>query len=1428
MAKTDKSLGKGMLRPTEPAWPTTMRSRDVNGRCVGTDNTVWLYRAVPTMAIAEAKTTADMLSGAGTLLALANELAGITPARVGGRRTSKSAYRNVHILTVNTPVRYRPLPGGLENFLTTSYPATLQQRRVTLVGVQLIPSLVSSGASGVWGKAGSALNSVIDTFTSGVGTPIEDYDRDTEKISSLMQRAGLVTASDTEMRLANSWFTLGGAADVVQMHHASHSHVFSDDVAVRAADAAGAEDCDGWPFIPGEHAITFTSVAGFDFAGRTPDDPSVLWAEQLMFAGAQAISIRGKMEPAKVTGAELTSQRKKNTSDLQTRMEAGKMTRADHEERLAAIEEIEARYQSGGGYPTLTDASVLVALDGVVSDVESLTRHTVADLGVMLYRQQAAMTEMMLCSPVRSNPRVHDLPMDCVATAGLTSLSQVGDRDGALLGFTERDGQPAYVSPSAASGADAAPLLLVPGQTGSGKAVVLTTNIPVPTSARFPDGWATMGDLQVGDQVYGRDGQPCNVRFVSETNHTPELYRVTFGDGQEIYADFDHQWVVTDFNQRNRRSSPKAQAAVTNAERMHAVADQMDTYASTLDPSAQWTIGQIGAVMAERFSEGMYSTDAAAVAAGLRMMDVPHHSAIVPEERQWKANHIVKTDPVLVMPGRQALQLAADAWDDVSAKGGTNAARWGKTAKIRAAAARAIAAELTAEETFTSAELGRMVTERSGASKVDRMFASTAYRQAGFAPVPARRQVTAPRPAGQSFTAERLAEVYPAQIAVKALAERLRQRFHDVTLDPRESVMTTGEMLAAGISLSQGHSRFATSVPAAISGEQEHLPVPAYTFGAWLGDGSKHSGSIVSMDQDIIDEVKREGYTVTRVVDIDGLSDVYFFHDAQGAPLRRRITEAGFPPASKITREDPKLIPAVYQRADYDQRLALLQGLMDTDGTISELGTCELSLSNRRLAGDALNLVRSMGIKASISWDQPAGYRDEDGLYIECKPRHRIHFTTDLPVFRMRRKAERLPAVGTLRETSKWNYVTDVTRVESVAARCIQVDSPDSTYLVEGFVPTHNTLVAQWLTQQWSRLGSPQVYIDPSPNSDLSGPVLAAGGQVFSLDSLAESDGVFDPLRFAVSPEVGIDMAASMLMAINPWGSRREDYETPLTAALAYGASLGAKTIGQALAWAKEHGHAPAEMVDRVFALINSSPMFRACVGFNPDSPGLRVADGITLIRVGDAHLDLPEPGAAAPTQQQRIALSLVRMMVYGSATAVAGRAGVVLLDEAWVFLGAGRSEVERLGRVARKQDVLVCLFTQRTSDALKAKLAGYISRGLILPMEDEDEARAALALFKIEATPERVGRITAKATMSATTTEHGTAPNWNSMRALIDPTTRQVLRGTVGLYCDLSGRAIPVEITLPPAFVRDASTNPEDVRRRLEAQARKAAAAAA
>ena len=161
------------------------------------------------------------------------------------------------------------------------------------------------------------------------------------------------------------------------------------------------------------------------------------------------------------------------------------------------------------------------------------------------------------------------------------------------------------------------------------------------------------------------------------------------------------------------------------------------------------------------------------------------------------------------------------------------------------------------------------------------------------------------------------------------------------------------------------------------------------------------------------------------------------------------------------------------------------------------------------------------------------------------------------------------------------------------------------------------------------------------------------------------------------------------------------------------------------------------------------------------------------------------------------------------------------MLDEAWVFLGAGRSEVERLGRLARSQQVLPMLFTQRVSDAINAGLAGYISRGIIGPIEDVGEAYAACELFNIEPTQERIARITAKAEMGSM--DGGTAPNWNSMRALIQRDFRtgavmKVHRGTIGIYADLSGRAIPVEITIPAAVLALASTNPEDIRRREEA----------
>lgn len=364
-----------------------------------------------------------------------------------------------------------------------------------------------------------------------------------------------------------------------------------------------------------------------------------------------------------------------------------------------------------------------------------------------------------------------------------------------------------------------------------------------------------------------------------------------------------------------------------------------------------------------------------------------------------------------------------------------------------------------------------------------------------------------------------------------------------------------------------------------------------------------------------------------------------------------------------------------------------------------------------------------------------------------------------------------------------------------------------------------------WLAAQAPKAKIPAVLIDPKTDSDHSVVIERAGGQVYSLDELVTADGVFDPLRFSKSETAGVELAASMIMSVNPWGRDLENYEVPLIHALNQGVAMGAKCTGQALQLALQAGAATAELVTPIFQLAEALPMFRAMFGISPQGQALSMHDGLTYIKVGTANLNLPEPGQANPPLPQRVALALVRMMVFGSAMALTGRNGMILLDEAWVFLGAGRAEIERLGRLARSQRVFPMLFTQRVTDAINAGLAGYISRGIILPIEDPDEARASLELFKVEATEERMARITARATKGDA---GGTAWNWNSMRALRDPDTGVVDRGAVGLYCDLSGRAVPTEIVLPKPFLDMSSTTERDIQARKATEAARAAKIAA
>ena len=125
-------------------------------------------------------------------------------------------------------------------------------------------------------------------------------------------------------------------------------------------------------------------------------------------------------------------------------------------------------------------------------------------------------------------------------------------------------------------------------------------------------------------------------------------------------------------------------------------------------------------------------------------------------------------------------------------------------------------------------------------------------------------------------------------------------------------------------------------------------------------------------------------------------------------------------------------------------------------------------------------------------------------------------------------------------------------------------------------------------------------------------------------------------------------------------------------------------------------------------------------------------------------------------------------------------------------------------------------LFNQKISEAVDAGLTGYFKRGIILPMDDEQEAIAALEVVDRNLySPKRVERLQMRGSLGDPGNE---IPNWASMRALWekDPKTgeQKNVRGTIAIVRDYRGNVGYVEIALPRQFLEVASTSASSARK--------------
>lgn len=81
-------------------------------------------------------------------------------------------------------------------------------------------------------------------------------------------------------------------------------------------------------------------------------------------------------------------------------------------------------------------------------------------------------------------------------------------------------------------------MITVAARPGVGKALALNTSLPT------PHGWTTMGEVKVGDELLGADGQPTRVVAATKVLYNRPCYDVEFSDGTVITADEQHQWAT--------------------------------------------------------------------------------------------------------------------------------------------------------------------------------------------------------------------------------------------------------------------------------------------------------------------------------------------------------------------------------------------------------------------------------------------------------------------------------------------------------------------------------------------------------------------------------------------------------------------------------------------------------------------------------------------------------------------------------------------------------------------------------------------------------------------------------------------------------------------------------------------------------------------
>lgn len=272
----------------------------------------------------------------------------------------------------------------------------------------------------------------------------------------------------------------------------------------------------------------------------------------------------------------------------------------------------------------------------------------------------------------------------------------------------------------------------------------------------------------------------------------------------------------------------------------------------------------------------------------------------------------------------------------------------------------------------------------------------------------------------------------------------------------KKEIISTKDLLNSNIKLKSGYNFQIPLVKPVEFDSNIKLPIDPYLLGVLLGDGciSSRNFYISSDNTEIIDEIKK-------VIPSDWNLEIhpdrqYYRISVKGSKTRNNPARVSLKELGLIgTNSSSKFIPEIYLLASPKDRLSLIQGLMDTDGTVDKNGRLGFTTISMKLVEGFSYLVQSLGGTVRVYTRKQYNCILPNGKERINKESYNVvpFLPSNMNLFRFKQprnifnRKEPTRAIKSIEYVGKENIV------------CIAVDSVDNLYATDNFIITHNCVI---------------------------------------------------------------------------------------------------------------------------------------------------------------------------------------------------------------------------------------------------------------------------------------------------------------------------------------------------------------------------------